>query len=65
MIYYYPNSTEKEILDGDPQPHRHALCDNLETDATVKDTPDRVTRVARELKVKMTTDAPKYLGGTI
>ena len=64
MIYYYPSSTEKQILDGDPQPHRHALCDDLrkQTDATVKDAPDIVAKVARELKTKMATDAPKYLG---
>ena len=64
IIYYYPSSTEKQILDGDAQPHRHALCDDLrkQTDATVKDVPDQVAKVARELKTNMATDAPKYLG---
>jgi len=67
LIYYYPSSTEKEILDGDPQPRRHAVCEALrkETDASVKDVPDIVAKSARELKVKLTTDVPKYLGGTI
>jgi hypothetical protein len=64
MIYYYPTSTEKQILEGDPQPHRHALCDDMrkQTDATVSDVPDVVAKTARELKMNSSTDAPKYLG---
>jgi hypothetical protein len=64
MIYYYPSATEKQILEGDPQPHRHALCDDMrnQTDATVSDVPDIVAKTARELKMNSATDAPKYLG---
>jgi hypothetical protein len=64
MIYYYPSSSEKQILEGDPRPYRHALCDDMrkQTDATVSDVPDVVAKTARELKMNSSTDAPKYLG---
>jgi hypothetical protein len=64
LVYYYPNDTEKQILEGDPQPHRHALCDDLrkQSDATVRDVPDIVAKTARDLKMNSATDAPKYLG---
>jgi hypothetical protein len=62
--YYYPSRTEQEVLDGDTQVLRKAVCDALRgvTQAAVDDIPSIVAKTAKELKQKFDTNDSKYLG---
>lgn len=64
IVYYYPTSTETEVLDGDVQAHRKALCDDLraQTQEALKDVSSVVAKTAKELKQKFGTNNTKYLG---
>jgi hypothetical protein len=52
VVYYFPNSTENEHLDGDRPAQRKNLCDGLRgtNDATLADVPNVVDKTFKELK---------------
>jgi hypothetical protein len=64
IVYYYPASTEDEVLDGNTQARRKAVCDELraQNQSAVADVQSIVDKTARELKQKMATNDTKYLG---
>jgi hypothetical protein len=64
LVYYYVISTENQVLDGDRQARRKAVCDDLrqQGDASVADAPKIVERTAVELKKNMAVGNVKVIG---
>ncbi len=64
MAYYYPDSTEKESLQGSRESLRKAVCDDMrkQGDATISDVPDIVAKAAQQLHAKMAVNSTRMLG---
>jgi hypothetical protein len=65
IAYYYPTQTEAEVLDGDIQARRKAICDELraEQQGELSGVKESIARAAKELKQNLArSDSTKYLG---
>lgn len=64
VVYYYPTTTENEVLNGDRAAQRSALCNSLREsgDEAVKDVPQEVAKAAKEMKNNAAMTSTKVLG---
>jgi hypothetical protein len=64
IVYYFPDSVEDTVFNGDRQANRKTNCEDLrrQSNDSVKDVPEISERTAREMKVKGSVKNIQYLG---